>query len=292
MADFFLKRSKPALLALGLLAMALVGLGDYFATSQLLEFSVFFLLPICFFTWFFSRRAGLLASLATGVLIAGVNISSPTYLLHGRIAYWNALVWTVFFILITLIIADMKNLHVRERDLARVDSLTSAATRLAFYEFADDEINRARRTSEPITLAYLDLDCFKEINDRNGHATGDSVLVAVARGIQSHIRRTDMVARLGGDEFALLLPNTRKDAATMLLAKVLDALTNTMQRRGWPVTFSVGALTFISPPESVESMVHRADELMYSVKRTGKNRMRLEETSDSRADTRAALAAS
>ncbi len=63
MADFFHKRSKPALLALGLIAMALVGLGDYFATTQLLEFSVFFLLPVAFFTWFVSRRAGLLASL-------------------------------------------------------------------------------------------------------------------------------------------------------------------------------------------------------------------------------------
>lgn len=277
MADFFRKRSKPALLALGLFAMGLIGLGDYFATTRLLEFSVFFLLPVAFFTWFVSRRAGLLASLATGAIIATVNISSPTYLLHGQIAYWNAVVWTLFFVLITIIIADMKALHVRERELARVDSLTRAATRAAFFEFAGDEINRARRSSQPMTLAYLDLDCFKEINDRNGHATGDSVLVTVARGIQSHIRRTDMVARLGGDEFALFLPNTCKDAATRLLGKVLEALTNTMRHRGWPVTFSVGAMTFLNPPESVQVMLQRTDDLMYSVKRTGKNRMRLEE---------------
>jgi diguanylate cyclase (GGDEF)-like protein len=277
MADFFRKRSQPALLALGLFAMALIGLGDYFATTQLLEFSVFFLLPVAFFTWFISRRAGLLASLGAGAIIAGVNVSSSTYLLHGQIAYWNALVWTVFFVLIAFVIADMKKLHAREREMARVDSLTRAATRAAFFEFADDEINRARRLSQPMTLAYLDLDCFKEINDRNGHATGDSVLVSVARGIQNHIRRTDMVARLGGDEFALFLPNTRRDAATKLLAKVLEALMNTMRHQGWPVTFSVGAVTFLSPPESVQAMVQRTDELMYSVKRTGKNRMCLEE---------------
>jgi len=277
MNDFLRKRSKPALVTLGLLSMALVGVGDYFATSQLLEFSVFFLLPVALFTWFMSRRAGLFASVAAGIINAGVNISSPTYFSHPRVAFWNAVIWTVFFILITCIIADMKSLHVRERELARVDSLTSAATRLAFYEFAHDEINRARRLNQPMTLAYLDLDCFKEINDRSGHATGDSVLVAVAKGIQSHIRRTDMVARIGGDEFALLLPNTCKDAATKLLGKVLDALTHTMQHSGWPVTFSVGALTFLHPPESVQAMVHRTDELMYSVKRTGKNRMRLEE---------------
>jgi len=276
-ADFFRKRSRRALLALGFLAMALIGLGDYFATTQLLEFSVFFLLPVAFFTWFMSRRAGLLGSLGCGAIIAGVNVSSSTYLLHGQIAYWNAVVWTAFFVLITFVIADMKALHVRERELARVDSLTRAATRAAFFEFADDEINRARRLSQPMTLAYLDLDCFKAINDRNGHAAGDSVLVAVARGIQNHIRRTDMVARLGGDEFALFLPNTCRDAATKLLSKVLEALMNTMRHQGWPITFSVGAVTFLSPPESVQAMVQRTDELMYSVKRTGKNRMCLEE---------------
>jgi diguanylate cyclase (GGDEF)-like protein len=152
----------------------------------------------------------------------------------------------LFFILNTFIIADMKALHVRERELARVDTLTRAATRLAFYEFAGDEINRARRLNQPMTLAYLDLDCFKEINDHNGHATGDRVLIEVAGGIEGNIRATDMVARLGGDEFALLLPNTCKDSATTLLNKILEVLTHTMQRKDWPVTFSVGAVTFLS----------------------------------------------
>ena len=75
--------------------MALVGLGDYFATTALLEFSVFFLLPIWLFTWFVSRRAGLVASVASGIMIAVVNVTSATYLLHGKIAYWNAVVWMI-----------------------------------------------------------------------------------------------------------------------------------------------------------------------------------------------------
>jgi len=264
-------------MALGILLLALVGLGDYFATSKLFEFSVFFLLPISFFTWFVSLRSGLVASITTGAIVAGVNHSSSTYVLHSQIAWWNALVWTLFFVIVTFIIADLKALHLRERDLARIDSLTRVSTRLAFYELANEEINRARRLNQPMTLAYLDLDCFKEINDRNGHAAGDRVLRAVAQGMQGMIRRTDMAARLGGDEFALLLPNTAADAASRLLGRILEVLTKTMQRKGWPVTFSVGAATFLSPPESVEEMIHRTDEIMYSVKRTGKNRMRLEE---------------
>jgi diguanylate cyclase (GGDEF)-like protein len=98
--------------------------------------------------------------------------------------------------------------------------------------------------------------------------------------------RTDMgiCSRVGfaycnyrGDEFALLLPNTPRDAASKLFEKVLSLLTMTMQQKGWPVTFSIGAVTFLTAPESVANMIQRADETMYSVKQAGKNCIRQEE---------------
>jgi len=270
-SKFLEKQNKPLLITLASTAMLLVGVGDYFATTAFLEFSVFFLLPISFFTWFVSRRAGLIASLVTGGIILGVNLSSSVFLERAEIAYWNALVWTGFFCLITIIIAHLKSLHYRERELARSDTLTGAATRLAFYEFARDELNRARRANQPITLAYLDIDSFKQLNDRNGHNLGDRVLHAVAQSIRSSIRRTDMVARMGGDEFAMLLPNTSREASSKLLDKVLNLLKVTMKQSGWPVTFSIGAVTFASAPQSVERMIENADKAMYSVKQTGKN---------------------
>jgi len=272
-AKFLEKQTKPVLILFAGAAILLIGVGDYFATNAFLEFSVFFLLPISFLTWFVSRRAGLLASLMTGVVIVGVNLSSSIYLKSSKVAYWNALLWAGFFCLITVIIADLKVLHCRERELARVDSLTGAATRLAFYEFARDEVNRARRTNQPITLAYLDVDSFKEINDRNGHNLGDRVLHAVAQNIRASIRRTDMIARMGGDEFAILLPNASREAGNRLLQKVFNVLTLAMNQRGWPVVFSVGAVTFLNAPDSVEHMLENADEAMYSVKQSGKNRL-------------------
>lgn len=272
-AKFLEKQNKPVLILLAGAAILLIGVGDYFATNAYLEFSVFFLLPIAFVTWFVSRRAGFFASLMTGAVILGVNLSSSIYLKSSEIAYWNALLWSGFFCMITVIIADLKVLHYRERELARVDSLTGAATRLAFYEFARDEVNRARRTNQPITLAYLDVDSFKEINDRNGHNLGDRVLHAVAQNIRASIRRTDMIARMGGDEFAILLPNASREAGNRLLQKVFNVLTLAMNQRGWPVTFSVGAVTFLNAPDSVEHMLENADEAMYSVKQSGKNRL-------------------
>jgi diguanylate cyclase (GGDEF)-like protein len=274
---FIGKQSRPVLVLLGSVTTVLVGVGDYFATNQLLEFSVFFLLPVSFFTWFMGRSAGLFASVVNGASILGVNRSSPTHLKDPDIGYWNAAVWTVFFVVITLIIADLKTLHTRERELARVDSLTGAATRFAFYELARDEANRARRMNQPTTIAYLDIDCFKEINDQNGHSTGDKLLTAVAQGIRECIRSTDMVARMGGDEFALLFPNTHTQAAGNFLDKVLSLLATKMRERGWPVTFSVGAVTFLRNPGSVEEMIESADKIMYLVKQSGKNRLRQEE---------------
>ena len=261
----------------GTLLLMLVGIGAYFASGQLLESSVFFIVPISFFTWFVGRDWGLIASGVSAGFTLAANLASPMHPVHPHVAYWNALVWLAFFLLITIIIAELKVLYLRERQLSRVDNLTGIATRLAFYEVAEGEKNRAKRYQHSITIAYLDLDHFKAVNDSMGHAVGDKVLVAVARAIENTIRQTDTVARMGGDEFAIILPNTRKDAAGRVLSKVLRALDEAMLRGAYPVTFSIGAVTFLTPPESLQEMIRQADKVMYSIKSTGKNRLEQKE---------------
>ena len=275
--SFLGNQRRSVLVMVGVLASILIGVGDYFASATLLEFSVFFVLPVSYFTWFLGRRTGLLVTIFSAAIILVVNLNSPVHEINHRIAYWNALVWLAFFSLLTFLIARLKALHLRERELARVDDLTRVATRVAFYEFAEAEINRASRFKLPTTLAYVDLDSFKEVNDRRGHATGDRALITVAHIMQKSIRHTDMVARMGGDEFAIILPNTGKDSARNVLQKLLAALTRSMRQHCWPVTFSVGAVTFLAPPESVHHMIERADQLMYSVKESGKNNLQQEE---------------
>jgi GGDEF domain-containing protein len=114
------------------------------------------------------RHTGLIAPGVSAVFTLAANLASPLHAVHSRVAYWNALVWLVFFVLITIIIAELKGLYLRERRLSRVDNLTGIATRLAFYEVAEGKKNRAQRYRHSITMAYLDLDCFKEVNDSMG----------------------------------------------------------------------------------------------------------------------------
>jgi diguanylate cyclase (GGDEF)-like protein/PAS domain S-box-containing protein len=160
-----------------------------------------------------------------------------------------------------------------EKRLSRSDALTGLANRRAFYESAEIERKRAARYSRPLSLAYIDLDNFKQVNDQSGHETGDQVLVTVANVLRKNIRAESVVARLGGDEFALLLPEADHIAASFVIAKLHGLLNKAMQEEDWPITFSVGMVTYEKPPESTEQMVHAADALMYSVKHEGKNRV-------------------
>ena len=155
--------------------------------------------------------------------------------------------------------------------LSQTDHLTGIANHREFYEQAHAELVRANRSRLPICLAYIDLDGFKEINDRFGHRAGDAVLRTVAQIFQSTIRRTDTVARLGGDEFGILLPITSQAGAQCIMKRLHDKLLKQMKESQVNVTLSAGVVTFTSPPASVDEMIHQADVLMYKAKAQGKN---------------------
>src|SRR5262249_28670328 len=155
------------------------------------------------------------------------------------------------------VISLMRALIETEQALARTDSITGAANRRAFFEMLEHELNRARRTNEPLTLVYLDLDDFKSVNDRWGHTTGDAVLRHTVATLSKHPRATDLVARLGGDEFAVFLP-TPDGNGQAAIERIQTELVATMTTHNWPVTFSIGAVTFTHAPDSVDLMLKEA----------------------------------
>ena len=159
-----------------------------------------------------------------------------------------------------------------EKRLARVDGLTGLANRRAFYEGAELERKRSLRYSRPLSIAYIDLDNFKAVNDEQGHEAGDQLLASVGKLLRENVRAEDIVGRLGGDEFAVLLPENNYDNAVKAIAKIHGVLNATAKKNAWNIGFSVGMITYNIPPETVEEMIHAADQLMYSVKHGGKNR--------------------
>ena len=162
----------------------------------------------------------------------------------------------------------------REKQLARIDSLTGVANRRAFYELLQRERSRAQRHARVLTIAYIDLDNFKEVNDRFGHQAGDSVLTTVATVMARSLRLADFIARLGGDEFAIVLADTSAEGARHVITKVHSLLDEAMKENGLPITFSIGVVSFTDALGGVEDMIQKADELMYFVKSHGKSNVK------------------
>ena len=172
--------------------------------------------------------------------------------------------------------SQLKLQHQREKDSARVDYLTGVANQKGFYEALKIEIARHRREQSPLSVAYLDCDNFKEVNDRLGHKEGDKLLESVAQTLKTNLRKTDVIGRLGGDEFAVVLTNSDKNRAVDAVTKLRRELDALMTAYHWPVTFSVGVGIFDSVAASEDAIISFTDKLMYEVKSAGKNNVMTE----------------
>jgi diguanylate cyclase (GGDEF)-like protein len=141
------------------------------------------------------------------------------------------------------------------------------------------EAQRSHRHLYPLTLVYLDVDDFKAVNDIYGHQTGDKMLVQVAQTLKQSVRSHDVVARFGGDEFTLFLPQTDFTQAQAVLARTSEQLNTLKQQCHWPIGYSIGAMTFLTVPPSVDFMIAQVDHLMYDIKHHGKGRLECREFS-------------
>lgn len=268
----FARLHPAAGVAAALVATAGLGWLDY-ATGYELSFAVFYLLPVVFAAWFAGRASGVIVSLVSAGVWQYSNYLAGETFSHAAIPYWNAGTRLAFFLIVTLLVTALGRALVRARAMARTDFLTGALNSRAFVQLVEAELTRQRRYPRPLTLVYLDLDNFKAVNDSLGHSAGDTLLRMVADTIGMNLRATDTVARLGGDEFALLMPETDTEAARTIVARLHATLLGEMGRREWPVTVSVGLVTCLEAPASVDALIRLADTQMYLAKQQGKNRI-------------------
>jgi diguanylate cyclase len=170
---------------------------------------------------------------------------------------------------------ELKEAYKRIEELAELDELTGSFNRRCIMRLLDDEIARAHRTNMPCSIALIDLDWFKRINDAHGHPTGDEVLRSFAITIFANIRNTDKFGRWGGEEFLLVLPDTPADGAARILDRqraIIADLDWSAFSPGMQVTISAG-VAMLKPHETSDAFLARADAALYAAKRRGRNRI-------------------
>jgi diguanylate cyclase (GGDEF)-like protein len=268
--DLLSAADKRATLALALLLVLLLGLLDY-RTGFELTLSFFYLLPMALAVWYLGANHGRAIALLCTLTWAVTNRLTGTLIGNGLIRVWNTGERFLIFILFTELLVGLKHALQQEKVLSRTDSLTGISNHRDFRDRATAEILRARRNNRPLTVAFIDLDSFKQINDTLGHAEGDALLHSIAATVSTVIRKTDLFARVGGDEFALLLTETDQEQAKRVMKKIESALAGMTGNAAARVTLSIGVVTFTSAPNSVDELLNKADTLMYGVKMKSKN---------------------
>ena len=262
----FEKAGKTFWVIVGILLLLIVAFLD-FATGTELSFSIFYLIPIFLFTWAVNGNIGIaIACISSLIWLFIEAVSGPQYS-SWFVYFWNAIIRLGFFLLPVLLVRNLE----QERMHARTDFLTTALNTRSFHDIAQRELDRSVRYHRPFTVAFIDIDNFKTINDTFGHIFGDMVLRAISQNIQRNIRKTDIIARVGGDEFALLLPEVDSDTARAAISKMQQKLMEEMLANKWPVTFSIGVITLNAPQFTVDEILGMADKMMYSVKNHGKD---------------------
>lgn len=254
---------RSTVLPLAIPAAAMLMAAEWLTGPDVELFRGYLLLAIAV-TW--AGRAFDASTLVVAALI------SETALGYAHSVPLSGLSWGLFTEVITLgatigIVRATRNAMRQLRTQARVDPLTGLLNTRAFESAAEAERSRAERAGGKLTVAFMDLDAFKGINDRYGHLMGDAVVKNFALCIAQSIRAYDIAGRLGGDEFVLLLPDTDEFAAAGVIERIRHRVDKT---QGLPVVkATVGMVTFTTPPDSVREMIHQADELMYEAKRHG-----------------------
>ena len=230
-----------------------------------ISLSLFYLFPITLVTWRTGKKAGFLVS-AMSVVVWVYGDVRQSHLLTPA-TYWNASIHLGFFLILATALSEFSVLL----EWVRTDYLTGLANARGFHDFVTKEIYRAQRTGDGFSLAYVDIDDFKAINDSLGHTGGDNVLRLFGKVLRRETRKNDIVARIGGDEFTILLSGAGQHAASVAMEKVDQALRDELARGKWPVTYTIGVATFKESPKTVEDALEQADDLMYQAKRNGKN---------------------
>jgi diguanylate cyclase (GGDEF)-like protein len=252
----------PFLLFLSLTATTVISFRDRGV------YGVFFIAPVVAIMWvIFPERVARILVIAYSVTAT----ASSFLILDTDLAWRNAAATLAVSTFIGFFVAAINTLQERLVELAGTDALTGAKNRRDLEKGLRVAVDRKRRHDIPSSMLVLDIDHFKQINDRFGHAAGDKVLTQFVSFVRDHSRHTDDLFRVGGEEFVLVLPDTPLSGASLLAEKLLSTLRET-SIADHRITMSVGAAE-IREDEVADHWTERADEALYLAKNSGRDRL-------------------
>lgn len=226
---------------------------------------------ICFLTIRVSLNAALYTSIVCAVfwLADDIVFESTANPSAGEVV--TAMIHFLCFAVIATFLLRLTQALEKEKQFARYDYLTGLPNMHAFHEQANKLLQGQPPGIVPTSIAFIDCDNFKTVNDTLGHHEGDNLLKVVGQVLKTSTRDSDCTSRYGGDEFIILFSNTDQEIALKRLTQIKQSLDQSMLEHSWPVTFSMGIATFIGPADSIENAIHQADQIMYELKRQSKN---------------------
>nr|WP_318381688.1 diguanylate cyclase [uncultured Enterobacter sp.] len=228
------------------------------------------------------------AQLLRKATIAMVSAFAVTWLAQGMVFIPEVTQRTMFatlpligiYVLALSVLTDniAQKLRIKSRELERIammDPLLDIANRRLLEKRIQYELEKLSQTSRNSLLMFIDIDNFKEVNDRFGHKVGDALLVTVSKILHVATRKTDTPARLGGDEFVILLPDTTLDEAHVVATRIMDAaaVMTVGQDLSFKCTLSIGIACATAGMSTVTDWLKAADDALYRAKREGKNRI-------------------
>ena len=254
-------------------------LGAGYAASFPAHLYVYLILPLVMLP--FSLRENLVSLLLVPLL---PNLQALSGMAPGfPVLAFNAMIWPACGIALFAhreydrLLRRLFDSQRRLMDLAARDELTGLGNRRYFMQRGEEAVRLAARHGRPLSVLMIDIDHFKTVNDRYGHAAGDDVLKFLAVTLSLHSRSTDTCGRIGGEEFALVLPETALAEALKTAERIREAVARTpvptdQSAEPIPVTVSIGAAA-LAPAQSLDELLEQADRALYEAKGSGRNRV-------------------
>lgn len=235
-----------------------------------------YVLSIALASWLVNRRAGIYIAILCDIVVLAADIIGDRQYSAPWILYWNFLMRGGLFVFVALALSQLRSKFETLSELAGRDMLTGLPNVRAFYDLTSREIDNALNLQR-LSLAFVDIDGLKWINQRLGYATGDQLLCMIAQTIKQNVPRPELIGRVGGTAFAVLLPNVTSQEASAILERIQKDLKEERRKYAQPVTFNISAVACPKVPRNMAELMHEAELRMNRMKGSSKDAIQISE---------------